>query len=76
MNIPQSTKLKKWHNPDGTYRPVVDLATHQEAAATKMSDWARKLFTHQITVNSQPRVIIRGKRQRTISPVVQETQNA
>jgi hypothetical protein len=51
---------------DGSYgvKGTLSMEELHTISTSPMSDWARKLFTHQITINSQPRVIIRGKRVR------------
>ena len=53
-------------NADGTWTPLPMLSKAEWADlnAQPMSDWAKRIGTRQITVNSQPRVIVRGRLQR------------
>lgn len=49
-------------NPDGSYTPLATMskAEWDQMGSTPMSSWAKRVGRRQITVNSQPRIILRG----------------
>jgi hypothetical protein len=54
-------KERKWFNGDGTYRIAVAESVHDAQLLEPPSAWAKRLFTHEITVNSQPKIVRRGR---------------
>lgn len=49
-------------NSDGTYTPLATLSKAEwtELLAAGMSTWAQRIGRRQVTVNSQPRIVLRG----------------
>jgi hypothetical protein len=56
-------------NGDGTFSavPMLSKADWDALVKAPMSDWARKIGTHQITVNSDARVVYRGAERRQMA---------
>jgi len=63
------SQLKR-NNPDGTYAPLPTMSKAEwaELQTAPMSDWARNIGRRQVTVNSEPRIIVRGQRKRLTKP--------
>jgi hypothetical protein len=58
MKPAPTDKERKYFNPDGSYRIVVAETVPTDPT---LSAWAKRLFTHEITVNSQPKIVRRGR---------------
>jgi hypothetical protein len=61
---------------DGSYGVKSGMSTAEltTISTSPMSDWARRIFTHEITINSQPRIVYRGrerKRQRVQNTIAE-----
>jgi hypothetical protein len=61
---------------DGSYGVTSGMSAQERStmSASPMSSWAKRIFTHEITINSQPRIVYRGrerKRQRVQNAITE-----
>lgn len=60
-------------NDDGSYTPIptMNKAEWDALRSEPMSTWARRIGSRQITVNSAPRIVVRGRLKRLIKQALQ-----
>lgn len=56
-------------NSDGTYTPLATMNKSEWEAISRepMSAWASRVGRRQVTVNSQPRIVVRGRQQKRVA---------